>query len=162
MGRIYRFLDTVGDGTGTKDAAVNGSSTAVTYKYQPPNGVIAVIARMLVHYGDTLAPSADDYGNITALTNGLLVQVRNVVDDSVVTDLLDGEPIKKNSDWSRFCYDLGLDDFGAGDNFLKVRWTFSKSGQPLEIHDAQYLCAVIQDDLTGLVEHHFMIQGKTK
>lgn len=159
-GPIYRFLDTVGDGSGNKDASVDGSSTAVRFKYVPEKGERAVINRMIIHYGDTANWSADEFGNLgAALTNGLLIQVLNQNTDNVVVDLLDGIPVKTNSHWSRVCYDVELDSFGSGLDFLKARWTFSKSGRPVALSDENYASVTVQDNLTGLDELTFMLQG---
>lgn len=161
MGKIYRFLDTVGDGTGTKNANVDGSSTAVTFKYVPNARDRTELHRMIVHIEDAAPFSADEYGNLgAALTNGMLVQVRKQEDDSTVLDLCDAVPVKSNSQWSRMCYDSSTDSYGAGNDNVKVRWTFSKSGSPQYIQDDEYFCIVVQDDLTGLVEHYFMVQGE--
>ncbi|MGI9489088.1 MAG: hypothetical protein ACR2RF_25025 [Geminicoccaceae bacterium] len=160
MGHLYRFLDTTGDGTGTKNANVDGSSTAVTFRYNPGSGDRTEIARMIVHIEDAAPFSADEYGNLgAALTNGVLVQIRKYEDNATVIDLCDGLPVKSNSQWSRMCYDMDTDSFGAGNDHVKIRWTFAKSGSPLYIQDDEYFCIVVQDNLTGLVEHYFMIQG---
>lgn len=163
MGHIYRFLDTTGDGTGTKNANVDGSSTAVLFKYTPETKDRTNIHRMIVHIEDTAPFSADEYGNLgAALTNGILVQIRKQADDAVVLDLCDSVPVKTNSQWSRMCYDSSTDSYGSGNDNVKVRWTFTKSGNPLYIQDDEYFCVIVQDNLTGLVEHYFMVQGEVQ
>ena len=160
MGHIYRFLDTNGDGTGSKNANVNGSITPQVFRYDSETTHRTYLARMLVHIEDIGPLSADDYGGITGpLTNGVLVEIRRKEDDSTVVDLVDGLPIKTNSEWSRMCYDMDIDNFGSGSDFIKVRWTFAKSGLPIYLSPNQYFCIIVQDNLTGLIKHYFMLQG---
>jgi len=50
-------------------------------------------------------------------------------------------------------------DYGSGDNFLAGRWTFRKAGEPLLLLPGNSFRVTVNDDLTGLVEHYFCIQG---
>ena len=44
---------------------------------------------------------------------------------------------------------------------IVVRWTFAKSGAPIRLDGAKNarLEVLLNDDLTGLVDHHFVVQG---
>ena len=153
--QVFEYLDTVGNGTGSTDGAVDGSGTDVVLKYTAVEET--QIARMIVHIRDNAAFRASYYGAISGgLTNGILVQV---TDASGTIDLCAGVPIKANAGWSRVCYDVSYLDFGAGDNFLGVRWTFAKSGRPLVLEPTDVFSVTIQDDCSTLVEHTFFIQG---
>lgn len=160
--RLYHILDTNGDGTGTTNANVNGSVTPVRFKFQPAANEDFKLERLLVQVGDT-APgglSADGYGDLSALTNGLGLGIYQSSDDTQVLDLTSGLPIKDNADWGRVCYDASLDNYGTGDDFLRVRWTFSKDAdQPLTLTDDHYFGLVVNDDLTGLTRHYFSLRG---
>lgn len=156
---IYRFLDANGDGTGTKDSSVDGSSTQQVFKYVPKSGDKTFLHRLIIHVEDSGSFDSGSYGNGITLTNGVGVEVRKITDDSVVLDLMDGVPVTKNPEWGRFCYDVDISSYGAGTESLTARWTFEKSGQPLFIQDDEYFCVTINDDLTGLVEQYFNIQG---
>lgn len=151
---IYRVLDLVGDGTGEKNAAIDGTIPKV-FKIMGK----LFIYRMLVYLKDQTDFWTETYGGRSALTNGLLVQKRLISDDSVIVDYLDGLPIKSNPDWGRVCYDTVPDELRAGQRHLKVRWSFYKSGQPISLSKEEYFCVVIQDDLTPLAEHYFSVQG---
>lgn len=155
-----RFLDTNGDGTGTKNANGNYSGATGTFYLAPPAGVIYRVERMLVTVEDTAGFSAAEYGNLGALlTNGIQVRVHNGT--STVQDLTDGIPVKGNAGWARFCYDADLKAWGVGNEILVARWTFSKMGAPLRLDgDAtEALEVLLDDDLTGLVAHYFLAQG---
>lgn len=160
---LYRYLDLTGDGTGAKDAAVDGSVTPVKFKIQPPAGRHFILHRLLVYIEcSRVGFSADTYGNVAKLANGVLVRIHNANDDAVVTDLTDGIGVDHNSHWRSLCFDSEPDEYGNGDRAVGVRWTFSKSGQPLSLLDHEYFAVTIQDDLTGLDEQLFMVQGMWK
>jgi hypothetical protein len=162
---IYRLLDTVGDGTGTKNANVNGSVTPVTFKLITEEGPHRnELYRMVVHIVDAGPLNADDYGGIAGgLVNGLDIGIYNA-DDSLLLDLLDGLPVKTNSDWGRLCYDVKTLDFGTGtDDAVAVRWTFSKDmGGPIILEEGQYIGVTVNDNLTGLIEHYFTLRGNIR
>lgn len=154
---IFRFLDTVGNGTGTKNANVNGVVTPVPFKIVPPAGARYRLHRMMVKISDDAVVSAEKYGGIAALANGIEVEVDL---DGDTIDLLDGVPITGNADWGKVCYDTHVVDYGAGNNIILVRWTFAKSGAPLSLTSSDEFRVTVNDDLTGLVEHYFQVQGQ--
>lgn len=161
---LFRFLDTNLDGTGNKNASVNGSVTPVEFGISPfvtaENDDVMLITRLIVHISSNRTNvQTDTYGNIAQLANGLLVQKRNAVTDAVTHDLLDGVPIKSNFEWSEFCYDVRGDNLGNGPFHLSVRWTFTTSGRPLVIERDQKFVVVVRDDLSSLLDHRFQVQG---
>lgn len=155
----FRYLDTGGDGTGTKDMAVNGAITAVPHMLIPASGEVYTVERMIIYIEDNVAIDATNYGGISALTNGITLKILKQSDDSVVQDLLDGLPIKKNGHWARMCYDVVAGAYGNADDYLSVRWTFSKAGAPLVLTDENYLSLQVNDDLSALFGHFAMVQG---
>ncbi len=155
INNFFAYLDTVGNGTGSSDGAVDASGADVVLKYVPTKGV--KIHRMLVFIRDSGAIQAERYGAISnGLTNGILMIA---TDGTESVDLMGGLPVKSNADWSRNCYDMQPLTFGSGDNFVNVRWTFAKSGIPLIMEAGDSLEVTLQDDLSGLVEHRFKIEG---
>ncbi len=154
---FYRYLDTNGDGTGTKNAVLDGSVTPQTIKYTAT--AFVVIYRMLILIGDSTAPAAGNYGDVATLTNGIDVEVEM---NGTTVDLLDGISIKSNLDWARQCYDVGLSSYGTGTNFITVRWTFERAGVPIPMYPGDDLTVTINDDLTGLTDHYFQLQGVDK
>ena len=157
---IYRQLDVTGDGTGSKDANVNGVVTPVPFIIAPPAGETYLIARMLVHIEDNANFLASNYGGVSTLANGVSIKVED--SSGVIMDLCDGHDIQSLSHWGMMCYDLDYVEFGSGNNFANVRWTFEKGGEPLELKGdlGQKLVVTINDDLTALVEQHFFVHGR--
>ncbi len=165
---IGQFLDSVGDGSGVVQATADLSGGEIffiqppagkIFFIQPPAGKIFHIARMLVHIEDSGPTSADDYGGISALTNGIVVRCQN--DTGTILNLTGGLPIQTNGAWGRVCFDLKLDGFGAGNDFVNARWTFEKSGVFLELvgDNNDRLEVVFSDSFVGLASHTFMVQG---
>lgn len=161
--KIFRYLDTDGDGGGTKNANVNGSVTPVVFKIVPGTGEVMAIHRIIIHVEDTGILAVDDYGAIAGgLAVGCGLELRNIEDDAIITDMLDGLPVKNNHSWSSICYDTDVHAFGAApaETALIYRLSFSRIGDPLIITGDEYLAVVINDDCTGLVHHYFMAQGE--
>ena len=157
---VYRYLETTGDGSGTVDAIGNYAATATAFKVTPPANRVYALSRMIVQAIDTGAFDADKYGNNITLTNGILALVRDS-NGGTLLDLCDSQPIKTNAGWAAVCYDSRSDDYGTGNNYLSVRWTFSKAGAwPLvDGSQGQDFAVVLNDDFTGLIKQTFMIQG---
>lgn len=161
---IYRHLTDDGlKGDDSNDMAnVNGAVTPVPFWYGPTEGIVTV-HRMIVTIEDNAVLAADNYGGLSALTNGLQVRVMegNQTTGNVELDLLDGGSIKSHLGWAEHCYDLTEHVFGAGNNFIVVRWTFSNAGRPLILNSVHQdkLVVTVNDDLSTLVAHHFQIQG---
>ena len=157
---IFRYLDTDGDGGGTKNANGDYSSAAEDFKIIPPSDEHWYLARMIVSIVDTGSHDSGKYGNNITLSNGITVALKNS-SDVTINDITDGVPIMKNSDWGRLAgVDVNPMSWGSGDDQTIVRFTFEKSGEPLELKDGNYLAVTLNDDLSGLVEHYFMVHGR--
>jgi hypothetical protein len=161
---IFRHLTDdglVGDGT-NQAANVNGASTAVKLWSGPADGKIWHIERMIILVEDNAVFNAQNYGGVATLANGVTVQRKSGgATGTVEQDLLDGTTVKSGVGWAAHCYDYTYHQHGSGDNFFVVRWTFGKSGKPLKLDggNTDVLVATINDDLSTLVAHHFIIQG---
>ena len=155
---LTRYLDTNGDGTGTKDAVGDYSSAAETFFITPPAGKKYTISRMLIGVQDSGSFDAVKYGNGVTLTNGIGVATTDAT-VGVTVDLLDGTLIKSNAAWGFLCYDADVKSWGAGDEFLLVRWSFDKSGVLLTLTENDALVVELNDDFTGLNAHMFLVQG---
>lgn len=157
---LSRYLDTNGDGTGTKNATGDYSVTPETFYIAPAAGEVFRINRLLILVEDTAGMEADEYGNLgSALANGITARVHNGT--ATVVDLTDGIPITTNAEWGALCYDVDLKTWGTGNEFLLVRWTLAAAGVPIRLDgDAtEALELVLNDNLTGLVAHKFLAQG---
>ncbi len=154
---IFRYLDTNGDGTGTKNA--NGDYSGAADEFFITADSPCEIHRMVIEIEDTSGFAAAEYGNLgTNLTNGVKVSVDDHLGNELV-DLVDGLNVTTNAEWARLCYDADLKTWGAGNEFLMVRWTFARSGQPITLTDGDKLIVTLNDNLSGLVSHYFMVQG---
>ena len=152
---LYQYLDTVGDGSGTTNANVDGS-TPVEFKLVPARSI--AVTRMIVTIRDTGAFPGTGYGGIAGgLDPGLTITTKD--SGGNVTDLCGGVPLVTTYDWNRMCYDGTSLNVGGSDNYFHARWTFAKSGAPLHLESGDSLIVTINDDCTGLVEHYFFIQA---
>ena len=151
---INRYLRESG---GSEDMTVNGSATPVEFDYTHPGAVLSV-HRMLGLIQDTGNFDAEDYGALGApLSNGMTFELDRADEDPV--DLLGDRPIVTNAGWGALCYDVNFITVGQGDNYALVRWTFTQSGIEIVLAPGDRLVMTVNDDLTGLVHHRWMIQG---
>jgi hypothetical protein len=161
---IYRYLTDdglVGDGTNHL-SNVNGSVTSVPF-YVGPSSNMWAVHRMIVMIEDNATFTADNYGGVSTLTNGVKMEIRegDAKTGKLVTDLMDGEKVHSLVQWADHCYDMTEHTFGSGNNFAVVRWTFSNAGRPLVLDSRlnEKLVMLIDDDLSALVAHEAIIQG---
>ena len=159
---IYRFLDENGDGTGNKNANGDYSSTPTEFFIQPPPGQVFRIERMMILIRDSQNQFyTDRYGDVGVLGNG--IEIKTLDDSGVLVNLTDDLPVKTNGEWGKFCYDAEVypSTMGGTDTYLRARWTFSRAGYPLRLvgDNNERLAVILNDDLTGLIEHHFHVQG---
>jgi hypothetical protein len=139
---------------------VDGSVTPQVFKISPPSKGIIVLHRMLVEIRDTGVFQVQTYGALVELTNG--VQIGMIDDDTgaLVEDFTDGDPIKNDGGYAQVCHDTRLLDWGNGDKFLTVRWSFDRAGTHVLLRPGGPAFGIIvRDNLTGLVEHEFVVQG---
>lgn len=132
---IYQLLSTNGDGTGTANANGDYSSTPTSFKISSDEIERVEIWRMLVGIQDTGAFDAAKYGNGVTLTNGIKLRLMDKLDQVIET--YTPEPIKSNGGWAFLCHDFNHLAMGTGDEIGTVRWTFTKSGQPIIIDYAK-------------------------
>jgi len=156
---IYRLLDTVGDGSGTTNAIGNYATVPASFKITDTTGH-ATIERMIVMLEDTGTFDSGAYGNGVALTNGIRVYLKDT-DDAVLQEYT-AFPILTNGDWAGHCHDFNHYSYGTGNEVASIRWTFGKSGQPIEVrfNEGEYLEVYLNDDFTNLVKQKFTVQGK--
>lgn len=165
-----RHLDTDGDGTGTKNAIGDYSGAEEIFYIQPSSTQVFRITRMMVLVrGDKSSFYTDSYGSRPALSAGIVVRTQN--DSGTLINLTDDVPVETNGNWGRFCYDSEIypSTTGNTDTYLRVRWTFEKSGYPLRLvgSNNERLEVVLNDDFSlnsgglssPLVEHYFVVQG---
>lgn len=162
---VFRQLDDVGDGTGTKNAVEDYSDLgagATAFTINPPDNGRIDLTRMIVAIQDGAGMRADRYASLaSALTNGVDV---GWIDNSgnMVRSFLDNNPITTNAGWGRLCYDVDVKTWGAGDELLLVRWTFAAAGIHLSLdsRNAGYRFGVVlNDNFTGVTDQRFTVEG---
>ncbi len=154
---LVRILDTIGNGSGTKNA-IGNYGTATKFLIKPAAGEVFIIARMIGHVVDSGTFDSSKYGNSIVLTNGIKAGYTR---GNKTYDLMDGMAVKTNVDWAGVCYDINVSSFGSGDEYLDFRWTFSKSGTWIELNgnDGDELWIELEDDFSDLIAQYFTVQG---
>jgi len=148
-----RFMDTVGDGTGSIDANVNGSVTPVHFFIKPEPGHMLLMYRAMIHLTDTGSLDSGGFGNGAALTNGLEYGLWNIAaGDFSGPRVTSQKPIVKNMDLAAFAFDLTVHTWGLGDEGLTARYTFDEDGEVIVIPDGYAFALRVQDNLTTLTE----------
>lgn len=160
---IMQYLDANGDGTGAVNA-IGNYATPTPFYITPQNARERYsIERILIHVEDDANFNADGYGGLSELSNGIIVRI--VRRDGSI-EVLSGQtvgggalPITKNSHWARICYDTAYSGFPSGNNYVHVRWTFGKSGEPVWLEFGDQLQVLLNDNFSTMVGHYFKVQG---
>lgn len=157
----FKILDTVGDGTGTIDQAVNGATVPVVFKVAPPAGSIYTFKRLNLIAAAANWNRADLYGGLT-LTNGIQVYVGN--SGGITMDFTEQLTIKAWPYWGLLAGSDIPTTGGVGVDSLSVRWTFAKGRGDISLDGNQgdYFAIKIQDNLSTLAYQYAMIQGGGK
>lgn len=137
---------------------VDGSVTPKRFKIQPPAGQIWQLTRLMFVMRDTGSFDSGGWGNRTApLDDGVSV---GLTINGAEYDLT---PVRWTShvDLAGVAFDVNHQNYGAGDEYLSMRLTFSKAGQNLRLvgDDGDNFWMQVNDDLTYLVEQRAMLQG---
>lgn len=135
------------------------SVTPGVFYVHPPVGRVYLINRLIFQLECGPVLSTSGYGNGATLPNGILMQIEDASDDSVIVDLLGGEPIQSNSHWARYSYDTSWDRYVTGNYVVNTRVTFERFGYPIQVLQSQRLVVRVSDDLSGLVSHTFLFEG---
>jgi len=159
---LGQFADTVGDGSGTINAIGDYDTTSELFMITAGVEEHIIVTRCITSFTAAAITKADVYGDGTALPNGIVMFVmdKNSAIQYYLTD--QNAPIKTNTDWAQLCFDFAVfTGFATGDDFLVARWTFEKSGKPVELLPGWSLAVLLQDDFSilGLTEHNFFMHG---
>lgn len=150
--RIDQYLEN----GGSREANVDGSVTPVEFSWTAPR--FCYIERMIIEIQDQGSVTSDSYGALTALPNGC--DFEHVQADLTVTKVVP-LPINTNLDWAGICYDFVESNFSGGGNTkgLVGRWTFRRDGIPLYLRVGDKLVLRVNDNLTGLDLHRYLVKG---
>ncbi len=154
---FIRKLDTVGDGSGTTNMAVDGDPTPVIFKIKPAAGQIFQVSRLIIYISDNSSFDSGGWGALggSPLTNGCIIKkIQNGVTYEV-------EPLTSNGQLAALMYDTSHESYGSGAEFLVGRLTFTKFGGEIRLKgdNGDELQFVIQDDIDALVEQYVHAEG---
>lgn len=130
----------------------------ISYKIQPPSNETWHILRLLVTITDD-TPTAMTYavfGNIAALTNGVVVRRDNNGVHHTLTNW------KVNADFIEDAFDWDPDITSPSNEYgMKVRWSFSKAESYIKLVGStnDHIEILVQDDLTALDDFQIKAQG---
>jgi len=159
---LNRHLDTVGDGSGSHDGNVDGSTTSVLFCLNPPTSGAHVIHRLHVVIEDGGSFRTNTYGALAELANGLRVGYFNTDTGAIVEDLTATHAITSNFGWALHAYPATLYEWGGGNSHLVAIWDFAEDGLSLLVDSGdptRCFGVEVRDDLTGLVAHEFIVYG---
>ena len=140
------------------EANVNGSVTPVEFAWTASRR--AFIYDLICSVEDASTFAAGGYGGGAAMTTGLAFEHRQ--SGGATRDLFDTAGLKTNADWAELtATNFSLINFGGGgNNAFAARWVFDRSGIPLYMNTGDVLAMVVNDDLSGLARHRFLIHGR--
>ena len=162
---LVQFLSTEGNGSGTTSINTDLSSGASYYLDTIRDTVgtgfqVAhlAIVRLMFMVRDSGAFGAGEFGNTTALSNGVSVVYTEASGEQTNLTPL---PIKNNAGFGAYAYDVNRPT-GTTDQVLLSRWTFSKfmgSNAGLVLKPGDKLSADVSDDFSGLLDFTICAQG---
>lgn len=128
---LFRYLDTVGNGSGTKNATGDYSGAAERFLIAPALDEIFLVEHLILVLEAEATLDNSSFGRfVLPLTNGIFFRVRDL-NDTVVTDLTDGVPVKTTFDFAKYGIDARYHAFGEANDQWVVKWDLVDSGQPL-------------------------------
>ncbi len=142
--------------TAKDQMAVNGSATTQIFEIGSPLGVAADITRITGYIQTATAMDDTKFGDLAALTNGVVLRVNGTEIDNVWN-------VKTNGEIGLLCFDSALSDRAPAGSFgLRFRNSYAgpaKHGVTLRLASGDTLEILIQDNLTGLESFRMMAQG---
>ena len=159
---VLRGLDTVGDGSGTKDFIGNYSVTPTQAKIKPELYQVFILTEFIVQYSDAGKFQQGVYGSLaTALPNGIIIGAYDK-NDNLIFSLSNGTPIKTNDIWLHEGYHVALQEWGtATTTTLTATFDAVAFGTNFALNgrNQEYLKVTLQDDFTGLIDQNFLVKG---
>lgn len=153
-----RYLDTNGDGTGTKSAVGDYSLSPAEFFIQPAMDDVLALSLLLPSIGDAGKFGSSDYGAMTMLPNGILIQKTDSM-GAVLEDLTDYLPIRCNGHWLANAGNAVRDqDPAAADNWMTVAWDLGDR-LPLVLRHQECFVIKLNDNFSGLTSHWFKVEG---
>lgn len=140
----------------TRNLAVDGT-TPKTFEVRGADSFDTDITRLI--FTMTLSTNPDDglFGNIAALTNGLVLRTT----DGVTRNIFN---VKDNGELAGFAYDMTYTtrSTGGGTFGLRCRYTFagqSKQGVTVRLMAGEKLELIVSDNLSGITRFRVLAEG---
>lgn len=140
----------------TRDLDVDGSTAPVVFRLAGSGLVPIDVTRIMITMETSTTPDLALFGNITALTNGIVLR-------RVDGDTRNIWNIKRNMDFANLAYDLQFySSIGQGADGLTCRYTFAgqdKHGVAIRLEEGESLDLIVQDNLTGINQFRIIAEG---
>jgi hypothetical protein len=136
---------------------LNGDYSGVAIVAKFTATVPIVVTSILINIVDTKGFEPNQYGSMTALTNGVSIKLFNSSDSVIQVITID--EAKDNSDWMSFGDGTTL----LGSNVNQCLSTHLHIGEIygrcLHMNIGDYIGVTLNDNFTGLINHEFYIAG---
>lgn len=157
---LNRYLDTVGDGTGNKNANTNA---ATNFLIRPSANQVFVIEGLTVVVEDVGTLLASGYGALSALNTGISLVLSRPLSAPAEYDFLDGLLVKRHYDWARLPHktapvDSSLTGGTDANQFVCPIWF----PEPVVLDGKTTQALIVRvpaENLTGLTGHYFKAHG---
>jgi len=140
----------------TKELNVDGSTTRQVFQVAPPIQSDIDITRIMFQMTTTDFPEMNKFGDLTALTRGLVLRVVNGIKVNYFN-------VKSNGELVNLMYDVNFYEAAKhGVNGLGGRMTYAgagKHGVTIRLKQGDALQVIIQDDLSSLVSFKMIAAG---
>ena len=144
----------------------NGVTTSIIaaagddWEYEVPSDKVVFIRRSNIVIQDKgVAPAI--FGGVGLLANGCLVRAYDTNGTTVLKNWTADFTIKKNSDFAFLAgSDTPMLTAAATDDIVEVRWTHINGGGHILLDEGQIFRLTTQDDLSGLTDFRWNLQGK--
>jgi len=134
------------------------------FEFGPPAGEVWDVTRMIVYIQDDGVLDATDYGNNTALTEGIAVRVVRKADDEVRSQITGFKPVTSNAEWAQYSSVVNVYTFGSSDQAISATIDFTVAGNPrgirLDGDQNEVIRISLNDDLSDLAQHTFLFKGQ--
>ena len=157
--QLFRYLDSIGNGTGTKNMA----AVADEYYLKPPASSTFIIDEINIRIDDNLIATPDTFGGIAALGGGCSLDIVSQPTGKSLTpilDLLDGITLKTNSDLAMFGpMEIWHDAPGST---LVCRINLRNRSAPIALFgkEYQFLRFIVADNLSALAHVYVFAIGR--
>jgi hypothetical protein len=154
----FAYTTAAGIHSAEHDLSVNGSGNPQIYHITPPSGTQWDVTRMLFHIEGTAAMDTSKFGDISALTNGLVVRATDGQTQNIFN-------VKTNGEFAERAYDITYDSKApAGSTAFRCRRSFGgqdKNGVVVRLTGAtsDQLQVIVQDNCSSLEHMHVIAQG---